>query len=644
MSVIWGVWRRDGKPCAAENLARMGERLGRFGRDGKSVWTTECLGLGRALTMTLPEDSFDQQPVWFGRGSVLVADVRLDNRADLAEQLGIDSVEERRKADSQILAAAWERWQQDCLSRLVGVFAFAVWDEAAHRLFCARDHMGRRPLYYFAQGPLFAFSSLPSGLRGIPEVPWAVDEKMIAIRIAYLPDTGERTFFESIRKLPPAHCVHVTECGETLRSYWKPDLERRVTFSRDEDYCEALRDVFDESVRCRLRARAPVGSMLSGGFDSGSVTASAARLLAQQGQSLTAFTAVPAPEFGRAVPADRFGNESEHAASVAALYPNIRHVLVPPAPVCPLDLMARPRYWSDSPGSHFSMLPHAYAMSEAHTKAGVAVVLSGLMGNMTISYRGWSLMAQLIQRGRWRKWYQEAQGLRRSAHYGWPGVLAVSFGAWCPPGLWRALHADHSAPLARVTKYLLLNPRYLESGEISKLAAELGWDLSYRPRLDASQSRMEGLMRFDCGAGAVGGLAASGVDHRDPTIDRRLVEFCLAVPEDQYLRQGCTRYLLRRAMADRLSPLVLGEWRRGVCGVDWYLRVAPYQARFADAVERIAGSPTAQRCLDLERMRRLVLEWPADWSTEATRLVHGVGLCRAVHIGSFIRWVEEGGS
>jgi asparagine synthase (glutamine-hydrolysing) len=642
MPAIWGIWRRDGNPSAARDLARMAGQLAAFGPDGRNEWTGSGVGLGRMLAMTVPEDSFDRQPIHLAGGSVMVADVRLDNRAELAEQLGIAPAQLGGMADSEVLAEAWARWQEGCLGRLAGSFAFAVWEEARRRLFCARDPLGRRPLYYFVQGPLFAFASLPRGLRGVPEVPWTADETMIAIRLAFLPHKNDRSFFEKIHRLGPAHSLSVTEAAEDARQYWKPDPERRIEFPRDEDYAEAFLEVFDEAVRCRLRARTPIGSLLSGGFDSGSVTASAAALLAREGQPLTAFTAVPAPEFDGVVPGDRFGNEAEHAASVAALYPNIRHVLVPPVAVCPLDLMDRPLPWTDSPGSHFSMAPYAMALGKAQREAGVGVVLTGLSGNTIISYHGLPLMAQLVRQGRWREWFREAQGLRAHARFGWPGVLAQSLGPWLPPWLWRTIERGRSASYSDVRKYVLLHPSYFHQGKIFKLAAELGWDLAYTPHADGREARLAGLLRFDHGAGSAAGLALNGVDYRDPTVDRRVVEFCLAAPPEQYLRHGRTKYLLRRAMAGRLPPRVLEEWRKGLLGGDWYLRVAPYRSRFAEAVEWIAESPAAQRCLDLERMRRLVTHWPQDWTTHEVRREYGMGLGRAVQAGAFLRWVEEG--
>ena len=642
MSAIWGIWHRNRRPRAAADLDRMGERLRVYGRDMVSTWSAGEIGFGSALTMTLPEDSPDDQPCHLPSGATMVADVRLDNRRDLANLLGLALREVAQLSDTAILAAAWERWQQECLRWLVGEFAFAVWNPHTRCLFCARDHFGRRSLHYFIDGAMFAFATIPRGLHALPEARRAVDETMIATRLALLPENHRRSFFDRVDKLPPAHSLTVTADGETLTRYWQLDLHRRIEFSNDGDYCDAFREVLDEAIRCRLRSRGPVGSMLSGGFDSTTVTARAASLLADQGQRLVAFTGVPAAGFTQPSTSERFGDETHHAAAVAALYPNIRHILVRPIPTCPLDLLARPRFWSDTPGNHPCMTPYAVAMAQAQQDSGLAVVLTGVAGNMTISYHGLPLLTRLARQGRWWEWYREAQGLRAQAHFRWPGIMALSVGPFIPPGLWRAIQSRRGIDLAKVKDYSLLHPRYFDSGVIGALAAELGWDLTYRPRADGRAARAADLMRLDAGPLAAGGVATNGVDYRDPTIDKRLVEFCLAIPEEQYLRQGRTKFLLRRAMAARLPPEILNEWRKGLAGADWHLRVAPFRERFAASVEEIARSALAVQCLDIPRMRQMVERWPTDWTAPGVQQHYRLGFCRAIQAGEFIRWVEEG--
>ena len=138
--------------------------LGRFAwNDGGKV------ALGGNLMHLLPEDEFDRQPLWTpDRSACLVADVRLDNRPELARELGLAGPE--RMADSEVLLAAWVRWGEACLEHLLGAFAFAVWMPARQELFAARDHVGERPLFYYRGEEFFALASMPKGLLALPGV------------------------------------------------------------------------------------------------------------------------------------------------------------------------------------------------------------------------------------------------------------------------------------------------------------------------------------------------------------------------------------------------------------------------------------------------------------------------------------------
>ena len=125
----------------------------------------------------------------------------------------------------------------------------------------------------------------------------------------------------------PGHVVAVTANGLTTRRHWQPS-RRRIAFRRPEDYSEALRELLDQAVHCRLRGTGDVGAYLSGGFDSGAVAATAARLLAPSGRRVIAFTGVPREGYDGPAPRNRIIDEGPYAAATAALYPNIEHVLV----------------------------------------------------------------------------------------------------------------------------------------------------------------------------------------------------------------------------------------------------------------------------------------------------------------------------
>src|SRR5262249_38577734 len=190
------------------------------------------------------------------------------------------------------LLAAIERWDESCLDRLVGDYAFAAWDSARRRLLLARDPVGQRPLHYHCGNKFFAFASMPKGLHALPEVPYAPDEERIAEFLVLMPETGTQSFFLGIERVEPGHVVIVSVEGLTTRRHWQPSRQR-ISLRRPEDYSEALRNLLDQAVSCRLRGTGDVGACLSGGLDSGAVVSTAARLLAASGRRVIAFTAAP---------------------------------------------------------------------------------------------------------------------------------------------------------------------------------------------------------------------------------------------------------------------------------------------------------------------------------------------------------------
>jgi asparagine synthase (glutamine-hydrolysing) len=315
---------------------------------------------------------------------------------------------------------------------------------------------------------------------------------------------------------------------------------------------------------------------------------------------------------------------------VAAQHENLTHVLVRPLETCPLDLIGTTLAWNDSPGGHLCMAPTAFAVSKAHQECGVKTVLVAAMGNLTISYDGLRRLPDMIRRGEWLGWMKEATGLRTAGHASGRTILRKSFFPFVPRVPW-------GRPAGDLLKYSVINPCLLASDDIRRSD---WWEIA---RADGRTIRARGIGRPEQSGYAIGRPGAADADARDPTIDKRLVEFCFAIPEEQYLRDGVTKRLLRRAMAGRLPAAIMEERRKGLVGADWYLRVAPYKERFAEAVAGIESSETARRCLDIPRMRRLIDEWPRDgWWEPRVAVNYRMALCRGLAVGAFIRHVEEG--
>src|SRR5436309_3101687 len=149
MTAIAGVWRFDGSPHAGDECTRILAAQEFYGPHASGQWSDEGVALGRRLMRVLPEDVFDRQPLIGGGGRyVLIADLRLDNRDDLVNDLQLNAPGAQVLSDAAILLAAVERWGANCVDHLIGDFAFAFWDGRRRELVLARDPLGQRPLHY----------------------------------------------------------------------------------------------------------------------------------------------------------------------------------------------------------------------------------------------------------------------------------------------------------------------------------------------------------------------------------------------------------------------------------------------------------------------------------------------------------------
>lgn len=623
-----------GAESAVSACAKMLEAQAIYGRQSRSRALGQ-MAMGRRLWPTTPEDAFDEGPLIGGDGRFLLcADARIDNRNELAAILSfpkrLDHV-----SDAAVVLAAYEKWGNNAFERLYGAFAVIVWDVEREMLTLARDAMGERPLHYHVAKGFVAVASMPKGLHAFPEIPYAARIASMADFLTLMPETGSDSFFEGIERVTPGHVTEVDKHGG-IRSWmhWQPALDE-IRLPTDSDYVDAARAAFDEAVSCRLRRMTgALGSHLSAGLDSSGVTATTARL--NEPGKLYAFTSVTTDNpsnLGRYL-----SDEGPLASATALRYPNIEHVKISTAGSSPLAGMDRHFHLFQRPILNPCNAVWNETINDAAQALGVTVMLTGQMGNMTISHSGMQQLNLLLRKGA----VPALLGLMTQLHkrgHSWQSIAAQAIGPLMPTEAWAWLANKFNRSLD-LNQYSALQPAAFDAHAVGQRTKERALDLSYRPWADSQTMRLWALRRIDFGVYNKGTLAGWGIDQRDPTSDRRLIELTLRIPERQFILNGECRSLARRVFSDRLPAAVIGEQRRGLQSANWQLGVSNAHSAIGEELEALERNPQAREIIDLIRLREAHAAWPdADPMADETATLYRHAMLRALAAGHFLRKV-----
>jgi asparagine synthase (glutamine-hydrolysing) len=386
VGAVAGIYCLDGREAPAGAADSMLAALAHRGPDGKGVWAEGPVALGQRTLATTAEAVAHKAP-FAGRGLVVAADTRIDNRDELVAVLGLRET----AGDGELIAAAYEAWREGCPDRLVGDFAFCLWDSARETLFCARDPFGVRPLHYsYAPGRLFALASEIKALLPLPGVSAALNQAQVARFLD--PGLGEEdpgsTVYEDVQRLPAGHSVEVRPGGISLRRYWGVEPPPELRLLSDEAYAEAFRETFFEAVRCRLQSPAAVGAMLSGGLDSSSIVCVARVLGSGTGEP-------PLPTFS--LDFETPGADERAYVDAVLAGGGLQPRRVNAEALKPLFDIDRFHRFADEPYPHLAYLQ--WAVFEAAAAAGVRVLLDGVGGDQILSATGY--LPGLARGGRW---------------------------------------------------------------------------------------------------------------------------------------------------------------------------------------------------------------------------------------------------
>ena len=552
MSGIFGMLSLSGEPASRTKLARMMVALRHRGPDGSGEWIDRNVGLGYELS-TISGSTRESLTFRSDNGHLIVADARIDNRKELIATLGLRNRTPDGIGDAELISRAYMKWDELCPERLLGDFSFVVWDPTKQRLFCARDCFGVKPFYYYySADDVFVFASEIKALLATSVVPRRINERRIGQYLRSDLEDKTTTFYQQISRLAPAHSMTIVHGQMKHRCYWSLDPSLELSPRSGEAFAEQFRELFFDAVQVRIRNCPSVGSMLSGGLDSSSIVCAARDLLGRNGkETLHTFSAV----------FDEVPDSDERPfIDVVVAGQRLKPHFIHGDALSPLMDCADSFWHQDEPFYVPNLFLHQKLYETARAN-GVGVVLDGFDGDIVVSH-GLRYLGDLARSYRWVKLANEVRSLSRRFQCSvWNVIRHHLVGSIAPP-LIKTLYrfarriSRQDAGTSRIVNVDFAHR--LSTNDHDRKSASKYPQAATNVREAHCSDLTSGIVPF---ALEVAGRAAvaSSIEPRYPFFDRRLVEFCLALPHEQKLDQGWTRVVMRRAMKDILPRKVC--WR-----------------------------------------------------------------------------------
>ena len=541
--------------------------LSHRGPDGSGEWRSadRRIALGHRRLSIIDLSSAASQPMTDDKGTVeIVLNGEIYNYRELRRTLEAKGHKFRSASDTEVLLKAYREWNTECLQRINGMFAFAIYDSDRRRVFLARDRAGEKPLFYHKLNGRLAFASELKALMQDPSLPRALDAQALDHFLAYGYVPGELCLLAGVRKLPPAHALTYDVDSDELRCwrYWSLPAATQSSIVDPESLLEELDALLADAVRLQLVADVPVGVLLSGGIDSSLVTAMAAR--ASSG---------PVRTYNVAFPGHSAYDESPYARMVASHF-GTQHteLIAEPASVSVLEDLAR-QY--DEPVGDSSMIP-TYLISRL-IRQTCTVALGGDGGDELFggyphytrvqkSLRWRALVPSFIKRGVGSASALVPVGVRGRAYLG--SLSLPDAEAWIAPTLQFDIRTRrHLAPATRTLAGVSPEQYRLLIGQPGRTPLQKMMIADFNTYLPEDI-----LVKVDRAS-----MLAS-LEVRAPFLDHRVIEFAFGRVPDQLRATPENRKVLLRMLASRVLPpalnltrkqgfsLPLGTWFKGSWG------------------------------------------------------------------------------
>jgi asparagine synthase (glutamine-hydrolysing) len=554
MCGIIGQVRPPASPVDPELGDRMCALLEHRGPDARGIHREANVALGIQRLRVIDLDTGDQPVYNEDRSIVVVLNGEIYNYRELRDELGRRGHRLATRGDTEVIAHLYEEYGVDCVRRLHGMFAFALWDARRRQLLIARDRVGKKPLLYCLRDGVLSFASEMGALLGDEEIPRQVDHEALDAYLAlgYVP--APLTALRGVRKLPPAHTLTLRDGKAELQRYWKLDYATKLTGVPTEELCERVRAGLWAATRRRMVADVPLGAFLSGGIDSSAVVA-----------AMAAQSAEPVRTFSIGFDHQEF-DELPHARRIAERFGTVHEEFQVRADA--IEIVPKMVRHYGEPFADASAIPSFY-LSEL-TRRHVTVALNGDGGDE--SFGGYTRYVANALAGR----LDLIPGVLRGA--------VARAGARLPAGGRVTSVRNKARRLAgtlalerpeRYTSYMswwdrpqrseLYSPEFAAGAGPAAEAIAASWAGA------SGEAVIDKMLEVDVETYLVGDLIAKidiatmayGLEARSPFLDHELMQLAASIPASLKVRRSEKKWILREALRGQLPDEILDRPKQG---------------------------------------------------------------------------------
>lgn len=540
------------RPVDVDQLSIARDTLTHRGPDASGTWVSESgmVGFGHRRLSILDLSAAGTQPfVTPDRALAITYNGEVYNFAELRRELEGYGCKFRTRTDTEVVLYAYQHWGADCVRKLSGMFAFAIWDDRKQVLFLARDRLGIKPLYYYFDGKNFVFASELKAIEAFSGLDLSVDETALIDFLTYTYVPAPKTPYKRVRKLPPAHTLSLKDGQIEKLCYWDVEFDGTAGPKTERHAVDGTRELLSEAVRLHLVADVPVGCLLSGGVDSSGVTAIAQRFAQSPIRTFSIGFDVEAhseTKFARLVATSLNTEHTEEIVSVADAK----------------KMLGRLPGIYDEPFGDSSSIPTLVVCEVA--RRSVTVALSGDGGDEVFGGYNW------YERHRRKAKYNAVPNVIRE-HL--PSILEALPLMALPkvPGFVDAVrseierHVVMMGGFSKAQKRLVLTPefarRYRDYDDYWYFKEHWRPELPLISRLQYLDLKTylpdDILCKVDRASMAV------GLELRPPLLDHRLVEFVASVPASIRVPAGKLKHLLKGALESLVPPEVINRPKKG---------------------------------------------------------------------------------